>query len=95
MAAGLATKYIQNATIVFIFMTDGGASLPSNGIKIMKDLQTRYPNKLKYAGIQLNSSVSVMKVIATELKGNTGNAYNPEELTKLFAQSIEVVPNRE
>lgn len=26
--ATLAAKYITNATIVFIFMTDGGASLP-------------------------------------------------------------------
>ena len=51
MAASLATKYIVNSIVVFIFMTDGGAGLPTNGIAALKKLQTTYPNKLKYAGI--------------------------------------------
>ena len=51
MAANLATKYINNSIVIFIFMTDGGANYPTNGIAAMKRLQSTYPNKLKYAGI--------------------------------------------
>lgn len=51
MAAKLATKYIEKAIVVFIFMTDGGAGYPFNGIQSLKRLQQAYPNKLKYAGI--------------------------------------------
>ena len=51
LAATLAGKYIPNAIVVFIFMTDGGASFPTNGIAALKRLQATYPNKLKYAGI--------------------------------------------
>ncbi len=36
-----------------------------------------------------------MKEIASELKGTTGSAYNPEELTNLFFKSIEVIEYRE
>jgi hypothetical protein len=35
-AARLAKKYIDQSIIVFIFMTDGGASFPTNGIKALK-----------------------------------------------------------
>ena len=76
-------------------MTDGGASYPSNGIQALKRLQTSNPNKLKYAGIEFNSNVQVMKTICTQLKGTTGVAYNPEQLTDLFFKSIEVVPSRQ
>ena len=51
MAASLAEKYIANSIVVFIFMTDGGAGLPTNGIAALKKLQTKNPNQLKYAGI--------------------------------------------
>jgi hypothetical protein len=36
-----------------------------------------------------------MKTIATELKGTTGVAYNPEQLTELFKKSVEVIQYRE
>jgi len=65
LAASLAAKYISTATIVFIFMTDGGASYPSTGIQALKQLQKSYPNKLKYVGIEFGSSVQVMKTIKT------------------------------
>ncbi len=88
MAATIATKYISQATVVFIFMTDGGASYPSAGIQSLKKLQTSFIDRLKYAGIEFNSNVSVMKTICSELKGTTGVAYNPEQLTTLFMSSI-------
>ena len=78
MAAGIATNYIANSTVVFIFMTDGGASYPSAGIKALKDLMVKHPNKFKYAGIEFNINAPVMKTIAAELNGKTGTAYNPE-----------------
>ena len=65
------------------------------GIKILMDLHTKFPNKLKYAGIEFDSNVPVMKTIATQLNGTTNTAYNPEELTKLFMKSIDVVEYRE
>ena len=52
MAASLATKYIQQSTISFIFMTDGGALYPTNGIQTIKRLQSSNPNKLFYYGIE-------------------------------------------
>jgi hypothetical protein len=51
MAAKMAAKYIDKAAVVFIFMTNGGANYPFNGIQSLKKLQQTYPNKLKYAGI--------------------------------------------
>jgi len=50
-AAKIAGKYIDKSIIVFIFMTDGGASFPTNGIKALKQLQINHPKKLHYAGI--------------------------------------------
>ena len=95
MAAQIAVKYIASSIIVFIFMTDGGASYPTSGIQALKKLQSNYPNKMKYAGIEFNSNVGVMKTICQELKGQTGVAYNPEQLTDLFSKSIEVIEYRE
>ena len=95
MAAQIAGSYITNSTVVFIFMTDGGASYPSNGIQALRNLQSRYPNKMKYAGIEFNSNVPVMNTICQELKGQTGVAYNPEQLTDLFYKSLEVIEYRE
>ena len=95
LAAQITEKYIANSLVVFIFMTDGGASYPSKGIAALQKLQKFYPNKLKYAGIQLNCKAQVMKTIATELKGKTGVAYNPDQLTELFKRSVEVIQYRE
>ena len=50
-AAQIATKYIADATIVLIFMTDGYAEYPKKGIQALQNLQTRYPDKFKYSGI--------------------------------------------
>ena len=36
-----------------------------------------------------------MKKIASELKGTTGVAYNPGQLTELFKKSVEVIQYRE
>lgn len=36
-----------------------------------------------------------MNTIAVELKGTTGVAYNPEELTDLFIKSIEIIEYKE
>ena len=51
LAASLASNYITSSIVVFIFMTDGGAGYPTNGIAALKRLQIAHPNKLKYAGI--------------------------------------------
>lgn len=50
-AARIAASYIDHATIVFIFMTDGGSSFPNEGVKALKRLQSSHPNKFHYAGI--------------------------------------------
>ena len=76
-------------------MTDGYAPYPSNSIKKLKNIQANHPGKLHYAGIELASDVKDLKEIASQLKGKTGVAYNPEELTELFIRSIEVVEYRE
>lgn len=76
-------------------MTDGGSSLPTNGLMSLKRLQANYPDKLHYAGIQFNCSSDVMDIIANELKGQSGVAYNPDQLTTLFTKSIEVIAFRE
>ena len=95
MAAQVAARYIKNAIVVFIFMTDGGASLPNAGIQALKQLQRDNPNRLKYAGIEFGCSNQVMTIIKNELKGTTGTAYKPEELTELFKKSIEVINHQE
>ena len=51
IAAALAEKYITSSSVVFIFMTDGGASYPAKGVAAMKKLRSIYPNKFTYAGI--------------------------------------------
>ena len=90
-AARIARKYIDNSIIVFIFMTDGGASYPTNGVQALKSLQMVHPNKLHYSGIQFNCNQQVMKLIATQLKGTSGIAYNPDQLSTLFKRSIQIV----
>ena len=50
-AARIAQKYIDKSIIVFIFMTDGGANLPTKGIQALKSLQMTHPDKLHYSGI--------------------------------------------
>lgn len=55
LAAKIASKYITNATVVFIFMTDEWADSPLEGIKAMKNLQTNYPDKLLYRGIEFQA----------------------------------------
>ena len=90
-AARIARKYIDNSIIMFIFMTDGGANYPTNGIQALKSLQMTHPNKLHYAGIQFNCSLQIMKLIATQLKGTNGIAYNPDQLSTLFKRSIQII----
>ena len=51
MAAQIASQFIENETIAFIFMTDGGAKFPATGIKALKEIQQKHPKKLHYAGI--------------------------------------------
>ena len=50
--AQISANYIQSATIVFIFMTDGGSGYPQHGVEAMKQLQAQHPNKFKYTGIE-------------------------------------------
>jgi hypothetical protein len=61
----------------------------------LKKHQLDHPGKLKYVGIEFNSSSQVLKTIAVELKGISGVAYNPEQLTDLFLKSIEVIDYNE
>ena len=58
--------------------------------KAMKNLQTTYPNKFHYSGIEFNCNSGIMQQIADELKGQTGVACNLPQLTELFVKSIEV-----
>ena len=51
MAVSLVKKYIEESIVVFIFMTDGGADYPINGVIALNKLQKKHPNKFKYAGI--------------------------------------------
>ena len=51
MAVEIAKKYIKDAVIGFIFMTDGAASLPTKGIDDIKELQIKYPRKMTYFGV--------------------------------------------
>lgn len=76
-------------------MTDGDCSYPSQGIKVLKQLQAQNPGRLRYSGIELASKVEMLKTIAHELKGSSGIAYNAEQLTDLFLESIEVIEYRE
>ena len=50
-AARIARKYIDKSIIVFIFITDGGASYPTKGIQALKSLKISHPKKLYYSGI--------------------------------------------
>ena len=72
--AQISATYIQSATIVFIFMTDGGSSYPKRGVDAMKQLQAQHPKKFKYTGIEFQSDADVMKEICAELKGTTCSA---------------------
>lgn len=50
-AASIAARYINDAVIVFIFMTDGEAPYPTKGMEAFKKLKAKYGNRLKYSGI--------------------------------------------
>lgn len=47
----IMNRYIENAKIKYIFMTDGGDSVPTGQIALIKALKYTYPNKIEYFGI--------------------------------------------
>lgn len=50
-AYNVANRYIRQETVIFIFMTDGGATYPQTSIRLLEGLMTNYPKKFTYSGI--------------------------------------------
>ena len=94
-AAEYANKYIEDAIIGFIFMTDGKDDYPRIGVRQLKSIQEKYRSKWYYNGILSGEAgekgQQTLMNIAMELRGNTDRAYNPEQLTRLFTKSVEFI----
>lgn len=50
-AYSIASKTINKEMIIFIFMTDGYAEYPTNGINNFTQMMNQYPKKFVYQGI--------------------------------------------
>lgn len=69
-------------------MTDGGASYPANGIRVLQNLMDNYPKMLIYSGIEFGCNENVMKLISNALKGKNIIANNFDELLSAYSSCI-------
>ena len=90
-AYNIAQKTIQNEIILFIFMTDGGSSYPSNEVSQFQQMMKQYPKRFIYSGIECNCSSSVMKNIESALQGRNYVANNLQELLGAYESAIEII----
>lgn len=69
-------------------MTDGGCGFPSAPVAAIRKLQSQYPNKIQYSGIEFQTSGDTMKLIKEELGGTNRISYTGAELTSAFLEII-------